>query len=172
MCSLLHVRDKAEGGERKLGEGKVPCLVLNSDKAGHQTPTWWRQSGLNYLGRGHLYRHESTIVCDWMWPSGLTRRERTNVPFSHFSSNADITIVSTRIQSLVWVNKRHEKESLFFLRWKTTYPLSLSYILCLPSCLEGQEELPSPAWFVICSPDIFYHICRRIGKSWSYTPWW
>lgn len=45
----------------------------------------------------------------------LTKRERTNVPFSLFSLKVDIMIVSTRIQSLVSEINEKEKENLFFL---------------------------------------------------------
>lgn len=78
----------------------------------------------------------------------LTKRERTNVPFSLFSLKVDIMIVSTRIQSLVSEINEKEKENLFFLikkkkRKKITYIVS-SYIFCFLSPSRGTKQIHRP----------------------------
>lgn len=114
--------DKDESVKKKSEDGNVPSSIVNSERVDLLNAHWPTvNSGLSCLGRWRSCRHESVIICDWMWSGELTRRENkraSRLPFTH----TDITIASTRIQCLLWINKGHGKKNVFLLKFTTFSP--------------------------------------------------
>lgn len=110
------VHDEAEGVARKLGQrgSSLPCCDVKQG--------WPTRLPTDSEWRGHFTCTDTNVLLS-VTADGQEEKG-ANAPVSYCSPRADSTVVSTRTQSLVWVNKAHEKETVLSLKLKITYVLS------------------------------------------------